>query len=132
MPVTRTTTANQQPTCRSRVSNGRDLVAGADGRSAQARRYRDLMAEMTSDLGGADLLSEAQRQLIRRAAGLAVQAEAVEAAIIAGKDIDLGSYVTATNALRRVLDTIGLKRVAKDTPDLARYLAARSVEVAAE
>ena len=130
MPATRTAAAPKPPTTRSRVSNGRELVAGCDGRSAQARRYRDLMAEMISDLGGPDGLSEGQRQLVRRAAGLSVQAEAVEAAIIGGEDIDLGQYVTASNCLRRVLESLGLRRVAKDvTPDLASYLRARAEDV---
>jgi hypothetical protein len=78
---------------------------------------------MTLDLGGSEVLSEAQRQLVRRAAGLSVQGEAVEAQIIAGQEIDLGGYVTAINSLRRVLDTLGLKRVPKDvTPSLDHYL----------
>ncbi len=131
-PTIRPSTTSQPPTTRSRVTNGKELVAGADGRSPQARRYRDLIAEMTNDLGGAEVLSEAQRQLIRRAAGLSVQAEAVEAAILNGKDIDLAAYVTATNALRRVLDTLGLKRVAKEVPNLQAYLAGRAAAEAAQ
>ena len=126
MPSPRTATTSKSPTTRSRVSNGRALVAGADGRSATSRRYRDLMAEMANDMGGPDLLSEAQRQLIRRAAGLAVQAEAEEAKIIAGKPVDLDSYVKAVNAINRVLNSLGLKRVARDaTLDLKDYLSTR-------
>jgi hypothetical protein len=55
-----------------------------DQRSASARRYRDLVANFTSDAGGDDVLSEAQRQLVRRAASLSFACEALEAQIIAG------------------------------------------------
>ena len=47
---------------KSAVSNGaRSFIEGLDGRTALARRYRDLVAEFVSDLGGADVISEAQR-----------------------------------------------------------------------
>ncbi len=54
------------------------------------------------------MLSEARRQLIRRAATLAIQCEQAEAAMSKGEAFAIESYVTATNALRRVLDTLGL------------------------
>ena len=47
-----------------------------DGRSALARRYRDLVATFTSDMGGDP--SEAEKQLIRRAESLSVWCEAVD------------------------------------------------------
>jgi hypothetical protein len=47
------------------VTTGRQLFISGDARSAWSRRFHDL-----SDLGGADLLSEAQFWLIRRAAAL--------------------------------------------------------------
>ena len=64
---------------KSAISNGARLfIEGLDGRTALARRYRDLVAEFVSDLGGADVISEAQRAIIRRAASLCVWCEAVE------------------------------------------------------
>ena len=60
-----------KPEARSRVSNGKDLfLDGVDGRSAIARRYRDILAQLTSDIGGDP--SEAQHIIIRRATQLAV------------------------------------------------------------
>ena len=53
-------------TLRSRVTNGRKLVAAVDGRSAEARRYRDLVMSLADDLGGALAVTEAQRALIRQ------------------------------------------------------------------
>jgi hypothetical protein len=53
---------------RSRVTNGKTLFVEADQRGPWARRWRDVLAEIISDLGGADLLSEGQKQLARRCA----------------------------------------------------------------
>jgi hypothetical protein len=53
---------------RSRVGNGAKLLPLTDGRSATARRFKDLVEDIAADLGGKALLSEGQRQLIRRAA----------------------------------------------------------------
>ena len=47
---------------KSAISNGTRLfIDGLDGRSALARRYRDLVAEFVSDLGGADVISAGGR-----------------------------------------------------------------------
>jgi hypothetical protein len=46
---------------------------------------------------------------------------------------DFMAYVTATNALKRVLEVIGVKRRSRDvTPTLPEYLAARAALVEAE
>ena len=37
---------------RARVTNHNDLLPGVDGRSAGARRYRDLVLEIVADQGG--------------------------------------------------------------------------------
>jgi hypothetical protein len=56
------------PRQRSAVSNGARLFVTPPGDTAWARRFRDVLAEIVSDLGGPDMLSEGQRQLARRAA----------------------------------------------------------------
>lgn len=61
-----------KPSARSRVSNGKDLfLDGVDGRSVLARRYRDILAQLVSDVGGDP--SEAQSLIVRRATTLAVE-----------------------------------------------------------
>ena len=47
-----------QPTAaeRSRVSNGKKLLPLTDGRSATARRFKDLVEDIAADLGGKDHL----------------------------------------------------------------------------
>ncbi len=117
---------------RSRVSNGRALFLDAvDGRSVFARRYRDILAQLVSDMGGDP--SEAQSLIARRAATLAVWCEQAEASMAAGTDLDIQEFTTATNALRRLLSDIGLERRAREiVPTLTEYLAERAVDAPAE
>jgi hypothetical protein len=111
----------------SAVTNGKRLfVDGGDGRGPWARRLRDVIALHVADQGGIDAISEAKCSLIRRAGALTVELERIEAkfATSAAGENDFGTYVTGTNSLRRVLEAIGLHRVARDvTPDLRTYLA---------
>ena len=110
---------------RSSVSNGNKLLAGVDGRTAAARRFRDVIEDLTADLGGPELLSEAERQLVRRAAALSVDCEAAEAVMAQGGNLDMATYSTACNTLRRLLTTLGLERRQRDvTPDPLEYVQA--------
>src|ERR1700730_445189 len=54
----------QKSSNRSKLSNGKILPLN-DGRSATARRFRDLVIDIAADLGGKEHLSEGQKQLIR-------------------------------------------------------------------
>jgi len=83
-----------------------------DGRTLAVRRVREAEAEaqMLSELGGAEVASEAQRQIARRAAVLAAVLEDAEARWAAGAAFDLGEYTTTANAHRRILATLGLER----------------------
>ena len=105
------------------ISNGKDLfLEGVDGRSVIARRYRDILAQLTSDIGGDP--SEAQSIIIRRATQLAVWCEQAEAEAAGGKSLNIGEYATATNTLRRLLLDLGLERRMRDiTPRIDAYLA---------
>jgi hypothetical protein len=47
------------------VSNGATFLDHVDGRSNLARRYRDILGQLTSDIGGDP--SEAQSLIMRRA-----------------------------------------------------------------
>ena len=112
---------------RSRVTNGSKLVAGLDGRSAEARRYRDLIISYWDDLGGVDRITEAQRTLIGQAATLQIQSERVQAAVLRGEQVNLEQLTRLANASTRILSRLGLKRERRDAaPDLAAYLAANA------
>ena len=115
---------------RSRVSNGSKLLPLADGRSTTARRFKDLYDFVCIDLGGADRLSEGEKQLVRRAAALSAECERQDALWARGEaEFDIAAYSTLTNAVRRVFETLGLQRRARDvTPSLSAYVAAKAGE----
>ena len=99
------------------------FLEGVDGRSVIARRFRDLVAAIVEDLGGAEAITEGELQLVRRAASLCVQCELLEAEAARGAALEVDSYVKLVNALNRTLGSIGLKRRPRDvTPDLRDYV----------
>lgn len=109
---------------RSRVANGSKLLPLTDGRSATARRFRDLIEDISADLGGAAHLSEGQRQLVRRAAMLSAESERLEAMAARGEaEFDIDLYGMLCDRLGRVFSRIGLKRVPRDTTTLRQYIA---------
>jgi hypothetical protein len=102
---------------RSRVTNGKVLIAGVDGRSPWIRRAKDVIRAHVADLGGADNTSAAERSIIRRAAVLTVELERMEKAFaLAGEasaeQLDIYARVAAN--MRRLLESVGLKRRARD------------------
>jgi len=99
---------------RSAVSNGRRLFVDGDGNSAWSRRYRDLIVGHVSDLGGRDMLSEAQLSLIKRASTLELELEQAEGRLSKGEQIDLDCYGRAASHLRRILESLGLERKPRD------------------
>jgi hypothetical protein len=112
---------------RSAVSNGSRLHVVKPGDTAWARRFRDILYELVRDAGPFDELSEAQKQLARRAAAIAVMCERMEGEAASGEDIDLNVFGQLTDRLGRTLSRLnpGLKRQAKDiTPSLASIIRA--------
>jgi hypothetical protein len=137
MSAASTETDSQISKGRSRMSNGSAVLPGVDGRSTWARRLRDLISLHLSDLGGDGAVSEAEKSIVRRVATLTVELERMESVFaLAGEalpeQIDL--YQRTANSLRRLLESVGLERRAKNvTPTLAQYLeskAAASTEAA--
>ena len=119
---------------RSAVTNGRRLhVVAPPVGGRWARQFRDILAEICSDMGGRDSgLSEAQRQLARRCATIAIACEKMEGEAAAGNDINLEVYGTLTDRLGRCFQRLGLKRQARDVmPTLAEYLASLPPDEAA-
>jgi hypothetical protein len=106
--------ARTKRNCRSKVSNGSRLfLEQIDGRSAMARRFKDLVHDFTGDLGGRDMLSEGQKQLVRRTALISSLCEQMEAeAVQELATFDVDKYVVLVNCL--VCETLGLKRVPRE------------------
>lgn len=109
---------------RSAVSNGTRLLAGVDGRSATARRFRDLVAELTAEVGGADDLSAAERSAIRQAAALMLRIEQVQALIVRGEPVDNDVLIRLSGESRRLL--AGLRKRAPQSPKDAPWSPLRS------
>jgi hypothetical protein len=95
-----------------------------DGRTRASVRTRELLANIAVDLGAHDLddLTQAQRQLAQRAAVLGALLEDYEVRWAAGEPFELAPYLAGINAQRRVFALLGLKRIARNVPDLSEYL----------
>jgi hypothetical protein len=114
---------SRAPKGRSKVTNGRQLFIEGDARLKISRRFRDVLANIVTDLGGVERLSEGQKQMARRCAMLSVECEMMESAAVAGLPFDLEVYGQLTDRLGRVFQRLGLRRVKHDmTPDLSAYL----------
>jgi hypothetical protein len=92
------------------------------------------MALHVSDLGGDENTSEAERSIVRRAATLTVELERLElkfamAGEASASDIDL--YQRTANSLRRLLESLGIKRRPKDITPLPLDYARQRDEAAA-
>jgi hypothetical protein len=108
---------------RSRMTNGTALLPDVDGRSAIARRFKDITSGILADQGGADLCSETRKQLIRRFAAAAVIAEQLEAALVRGEAINVQEHALLCSTLTRLATRIGINRTPRDvTPSLRDYL----------
>jgi len=113
-------TAPPKPEFSTGLTPGR--LPGVDGRSWAARRYRELVHRMASDLG--DDLPTAKQAIVCRAASLITWTEQAEAEFARSGELDIQTFTTATNTLRRLLSDIGLERQAKDiTPTLQEWIA---------
>jgi hypothetical protein len=123
MPAASPKVARRKPEASSRVTNGREVLPGVDGRSLIARRYRDISSAIVADQGGIDRLAEARLQLIRRFAACAVMAEQMESLLANGKKIDIGEHALLTSSMVRVAQRIGINRRAREImPSLSQYL----------
>jgi hypothetical protein len=96
---------------RSRVSNRTRLLEGVDGRSALARRYRDICQAYETDAGG--VIPEADRDLIRQAASLTLRAEQMAASLVRGEDINNDELVRISSTAKRLIETIRVKADAR-------------------
>jgi hypothetical protein len=121
----------KKTTARSRVTNGRDLLPSVDGRSIWARIMRDTLGAMMQHLGGEQCASEPQRMLSRRVAALEAELIHLEDGFARARSeggapdsADLDLYSRMASSQRRLLEAVGLGRVARDvTPHPLTYAA---------
>jgi hypothetical protein len=106
-------------------------IDALDQRRRPYRRYESIRSAVLSDLGGEESTSEIQRQLISKFATLALQLEEMEAAALAGNEIDVDLFGRGAGHLRRIAEALGSKRVPKNVPTLAEHLARLTLQAEA-
>ena len=98
-------------------------LEGLDRRSVAYRETKQLVADIESDLGGAEHLSTMEKQMIQHGAVLGAIASDLEAKYLLGRKIDLIVLTRVLNAQRRAFDAIGYRRRQRDvTPTLESFL----------
>ncbi len=109
---------------RSAVTNRSKLCLGIDGRSAQSRRFKDLMTSYAEPLGGIADLPEAAIVIVRQAAITSLECETLQSRALAGERIDDEQLVRLSNSISRLLATLkGLKKPKKTGPTLDEIVA---------
>ena len=106
------------------------LLGEIDQRSKPALAFRAAIMDICEDMGGADRLSRAQIEIIRRCAAMAVIAARFDETLCTGgelSDEQVNSYIAISNAQSRSLCRLGLRRVSHDvTPDLQTYIESKA------
>ena len=111
------------------MNDGRDTLLDIEGRVVITRRYRDIFLAVVDDQGGANHLSQARLQLIRRFAASAVLAEEMEVRLLRGEIINVSEHVLLCGTLARMAQIIGIDRRMRDrAPTLSDYLQSPQAE----
>jgi hypothetical protein len=110
-----------------RQRRGRQLVrlktlAALDSRTHAAIKAKALISALESDLGGPEHVTVAERQIVQHAGVLGAVIEHQEALWLAGEEVDETALLAAVNCQRRLLETVGLQRRAKDIMTIDGYL----------
>jgi hypothetical protein len=87
-----------------------------DGRSHQARRWRDLFAAFVQELGHNPTVVEAQQ--LRMCASIALQSEMLQAAMAAGRRVDSHELRSLSAELRRQLRDLGIRAPSSESEGL--------------
>lgn len=94
-----------------------------DQRTKAVRDVKNMIEAMTADRGGSEHVTTAETEIIKHAAVMGAMIEAFEVEWLAGRGMDTKEYLPLVNAQRRLLETVGLKRVKKDVgPTLSEYI----------
>jgi len=104
-----------------------------DRRSLEFKRYEEVRSAVIRDLGGEDVVSTAEAQITDKAAFIAMTLEQMQITALSGEAIDLQRYGELTDRLRRLLESVGLSRRAKDvTPSIEQFISDIQAQKAAE
>jgi hypothetical protein len=127
----RTPVAPPSKRSRSAITNRSRVHSRVDARSAGARRFRDLVAAFSADLG--DDLSEADMAMVRTAAALTLKAELLQADLAAGIPVDAETLIKLAGTSRRALASISAAAIDRKPVGmtLAQYAAQRAASLQA-
>ncbi|MFY9957731.1 hypothetical protein [Bradyrhizobium sp.] len=91
-------------------------------RSPAGRRFRDLCDGFEHEAGGT--LTETEKTLVRQAAAMTLQAEALQSSIVRGESVPAYDLIRLTSEARRILAPIVAKASLRKTvePTLHDYL----------
>ena len=121
--------ATNGKTPRSAITNGKRLLEGISMRTAAGRRYRDLVEAYTAEIGGE--LSQTEMAMVKQAAALAIQSEAMQADIVNRKPVDTDALIRISGTAKRILDALrdrAGKRKLTAEPSLLDLAARRAAE----
>jgi hypothetical protein len=127
----------QPSTVRSRIGNQPSRLPTLDGRSAEARRLRDVTSTFVTALGGSDQISAIVMMDVARAAQLQVIAEQLRERSLkvgAAGGTNIVELIRAENAAARARKSLGIKSAANQPqrPDVAAYRVQRAARRATE
>jgi hypothetical protein len=88
--------------------------ADLDSRTAAARMWDNLSANIAADLGGEANLSSVQKTLIEAFVGVSIRLNDLNMRGLRGEQIDLSELSLAASTLVRIASRIGIARVARD------------------
>ena len=104
------------------------FIARTDMRFALPKLLRERLRALCTDLGGEAALSYQERILAERLIHLEWQIGEWEVLARDNKPVDQARYLHAVNALNGLVRSLGLKRRAKEVPDLQTYLRQKAAE----
>ena len=105
-------------------------IKGLDRRTAARKAFDALVAEIEHDLGGREQLSAIEKSLIQAYAGSAILLDDLNARVVLGQEIDVGTHAQVTSALVRIASRLGLQRRQRDvTPTVEEYLRSKRQEL---
>jgi hypothetical protein len=109
----------------SRLSTGRKMIYGLDGRTSEARRFHDLCSSLAGDLGHEP--SQAELALIRQAAIAIASSEKLQARAVMGEcsAVELAELARLGNLATRTITLLKLNPKGDAGTDLQAYLAGK-------
>jgi hypothetical protein len=102
-------------------------LAQIDQRTIAARQVRETIAAIETDQGGRDQMTTAIQKVAETAAVTTAMVNDMAAKWLNGEEVDPALFCTLANAQRRLFETLGFDRAARDvTPTVAEYLAQKT------